>query len=93
MSEQAENLTKFLVQADGYNRKSPLVQRVETEIMAMTTKIAAEIVAEHPTLAETIRTKTRDAINRALLDDSHLNRLVTEAVSKVITRRALDDDD
>jgi hypothetical protein len=39
-TEAAESLTRFLTQADGYNRKSPLVQRVEAEITAMATTIA-----------------------------------------------------
>jgi flagellar biosynthesis/type III secretory pathway protein FliH len=93
VSEAAENLTRFLTQADGYNRKSPLVQRVEAEITAMATTIAREVVAENSDLADVIRRKTREALRSALNDDPFLNSTVTSAVAKALTSRALGRDD
>jgi len=91
-SEQAEQLSKFLTHSDGYGRKSPLVQRVETGISAMTAEIANEVIAENPELRDVIRRKTREVINRALNDDTYLNSTITKAIAEALTRHALDQD-
>jgi hypothetical protein len=92
--EAAEQLTKFLLDRPAYGSgKSPLQEYVETEIKAIAKKIAAEVVAENPSVAETIRGKTSHIIAKALADDSFLNSTVTQAVAKALTTRALGEDD
>lgn len=93
--EQAEQLTRFLLERERYSNTSPLQQYVETEIKAMARKIAAEVVAENPGVADAVRRKASDVITRALAEDSFLNTTVTQAVAKALTDRALgkDDDD
>jgi len=90
--DASAQLTEFLVKADGYRGKSPLMQRVETEISAMARTIAAEVVAENPGLTDKIRERTRHVVAAALRDDAYLNGLITQAVAKVITERALQED-
>jgi hypothetical protein len=91
--DPVEMLTRFLVQPDkygGYNAKSPLASRVETEIKRMTEIIALEVVAENGGLADAIRAKAREVVAQALHDDTYLNSVITSALAKVLTEIALD---
>ena len=92
----ATELTEFLLQPQGTGygsaRTSPLKQYVESEIKQICVYVAKEVVEAHSGLREVIRERCQQAIRDALADDPYLNRLVTEAVARQLTKTALDDE-
>lgn len=88
----ARQLAEFLttVNPRGYTNKTPLQERMETEITRMATEIAQEVIANSPQIREVLRGKVMAVIQRVLRDDTWLNSTVTDAVARAISKLALE---
>lgn len=88
----AHKLAEFLttVNPRGYTNKTPLQERMETEITRMATEIAQEVIANSPQIREVLRGKVTAVIQRVLRDDTWLNSTVTDAVARAISKLALE---
>lgn len=88
----AREVTEFLTRRDnryGSAAKSVLEQHVESEIIGMTRRLAAEVVAAHPELAGVIRSRVQQVIAEALRTDNYLTGIVVKAVAAALTEEAL----
>lgn len=88
--EAARQLTEYLTTKTGYDRQnSPIEAMIKAEISAMARKIAAEVVAENPGLADR-RTMTVAVVTKALTQDEYLTEPVIKAVSEALAVRVRD---
>lgn len=85
--QAARQLTEYLTKDVGYGKPSPIMAMVQAEISVLARKIAAEVVAENPALAEQIRSLTARVVALALSKDEYITKPVIQAVSEALAVR------
>lgn len=94
LEKQVEELTRALVTQD-YRKESPLHRMVMSEVSKMASEIARVMVRENPKIRASIEAKSREVVNRVLLQDAELHKAVINAVALALAdhRNGETDDD